>query len=253
MSSTTPNSNSTCISMLPNQTSDLPLGYHRRQNSTPTVPIAPKVPLLPATQPQYDSHRRGQSLDQMVYDYKTRGLSQQDKKTVSIDQGLYQYQQHTMREAQQQQPMARPGQLNEQEPVHQNDPPRYIQPTPEQDFGTAIIADDDFFKQQPNTKDDIFEFISKYSNTDISQNTNFAASAGYLEGLGDEMVGDVQDRSDPGEINDLKTPCNDGLPGSWPGSLRPESREGHSRPSTPIKQTATSRLYLRSSPQEHGC
>jgi len=253
MSSTTPNSNSTCISMLPNQTSDLPSGYHRRQNSTPTVPIAPKVPLLPATQPQYDNHRRGQSLDQMIYDLKPQGLSQQDKKTVSIDQGLYQYQQHTMREAQQQQPMARPGQLNKQEPVHQNDSPRYIQPAPEQEFGTGIITDDDFFKQQPNTKDDIFEIISKYSHTDISQYTNFAASAGYLEGLGDELVGNVRDTSNPGEINAFKVPCNDGLPGSWPGSLRPESREGHLRPSTPIKQTATSRLNLRSSPQERDC
>lgn len=246
MSSTTHNSNSTCISILPNQTADLPSGYHRRQHSTPTVPIAPKVPLLPATQPQYDNHRRGLSLDQMIYDLRPQGSSQQDEKTVSIDQGLYQHQQHTMREAQRQQPMARPGQLEKQEQSYQNDSPRYIQPAPEQEFGTGTIENDDFPKQPTNTQDDIFEFISKYSHKDISPYTDFAISAGYLEGLGNEVVGNVQDASNPREMNAFEIPSNDGLP----GSLCPESREGPWRPSTPIKQTATSKFDFRSSPKD---
>ncbi len=246
MSSTTPHSNSTCISMLPNQTSDLLSGCHRRQNSTPTVPIAPKVPLFPATQQQYANHQRGLSLDQMIYEHKPRGLSQQDKNTVSIDQGHYQHQQHTLREAQPQQPMARPGQLEKQEPLHHNDTHRYIQPAPEQEFGPASISEDDFSAQPANTKDDILEFISKNSHKDISQYTNFASSAGYLEGLGNELAGNVQDASNPGEMNAFEIPCNDGLP----KPLRPE-REVPLRPSTPLNQTSTSKRNRQSSSQEH--
>ena len=227
--------------MLPNQASSLPLGYHRRQKSTPTVPIAPKVSLLPAMQKQHGNHRRGLSLDQVIYEYKPQELSQQDEQEVSIDQGLSQHQQHTTREAQQQQqPMARPGQSTKQEPLYRNDSRRYIQPYPEQDFGTGHTTDNDLTKESFNTKD-LLDFISKYSVKQISHHTSSNISAGYLDGFGNELIGSDQDSTYNGGMDAFQTPSYDDLPGSL-GPEKKERREEPIRPSTPVNQTITSKL-----------
>jgi len=80
---------------------------HRRTNSTPMArDIAPKVPILPATPTQQSGmHRRGLTLDPSIQSQLSQYQTQQDTRSVSIING----EQHTMREAQQQE-LARPGQ-----------------------------------------------------------------------------------------------------------------------------------------------
>ncbi len=86
---------------------------HRRQNSTPAVFEAMKVPNLPPAIQRHNSHRRGQSLDQRS---PTQGQHRQTGSTVSItNPGSTTIGQQILREAQQQK-LARPGQRN-QSPV----------------------------------------------------------------------------------------------------------------------------------------
>ncbi len=123
-----------------------------------------------------------------------------------------------------------------QETQYHNESPRYIQPPPEQEFGIVPISDDDFLNEATNTTD-LLDFISKYSIKKFSQPTHLTTSAGYLDGLGSKLVGNVQDATHNGEMNLFGISSNHGLPGSF----RPESREGPSRPSTPLNQTSTSK------------
>ena len=126
-----------------------------------------------------------------------------------------------------------------QELIDHNESPRYIQPAPEQEFGIALISDDDFLNQSTNTKD-LLDFITKYTTKNFTQSSHLTTSAGYLDGLGNELVGNIQDAPHNGEMNLFGISSNDGLP----GSLHLESREGPSRPSTPLNQTSTSKLEL---------
>lgn len=123
--------------MLSNQTSNLPPGQHRRQNSTPTVFDTLKVPLLPAARRQNGSHRRGLSLDQPANLYQHQGISPQDDRTVSIRQ----QRQHFLQETQQQQrQLARPGQ-KPNEPQPKNDGPlRDLQPKPYPEYDSGTLA-----------------------------------------------------------------------------------------------------------------
>ena len=100
-----PFSNSTCIIMLSNQTTDL-YTQHRRTNSTPTSQhVASKVSVPPADSvPQQGSHRRGLTLDQSILALTS---PQQDNGPVYTNQGPQA--QYNIRETQQH-AMARPGQ-----------------------------------------------------------------------------------------------------------------------------------------------
>ena len=220
--------------MLPNQSSDLPIGYHRRQTSTPTVPIAPKVPLFPATQPRHDNHRRGLSLDQGHYNDRPQETSQQDETTVSIDQGLQQIQQHTLREAQQQHSMARPGQTNDQETlIQRKNNSIYIKPAPEQGFSVGNITGNDFSNPLSDSKNDLLDFINEYQSKTNNLCSHPTNSAGYLEGLGNETDVNSQDNTRTTELNAFEMLFDDGLP-----------RRELVRPSTPVNSVNTSEPYL---------
>jgi hypothetical protein len=88
---------------------------HRRTNSTPTArDITPKVPILPATLTQQNGmHRRGLTLDSSIHSQLSQYQTQQDNRSVSTING----EQHTMREAQQQE-LARPGQKRQRTSFH---------------------------------------------------------------------------------------------------------------------------------------
>ena len=139
--------------------------------------------------------------------------------------------------------MARPGQLKQPEQLYHNDPPEYIQPEPEQEFGIGSIANDDFSKQSLNTNDDILEFINKYAIRNISPDTNLHTSAGYLEGVGNELVSSVQHTQHNAETNAFEILSSDGFPGHLHLEKPP-------RPFTPVNQTNTSKLRRRSSPRK---
>ena len=96
--------------MLSHQTPNV-TPQHRRTNSTPTArDIAPKVPIIPSMPAQQSgTHRRGLTLDPSIHSQLSQYLNQQDTRSVSIING----EQHTMREAQQQD-LARPGQNRHQ-------------------------------------------------------------------------------------------------------------------------------------------
>lgn len=169
--------------MLSNQTSNLPPGHHRRQNSTPTVFDTLKVPLLPATRPQYGSHRRGLSLDRPTNFYQHQGLSPQDDRTVSIRQ----QQQHTLQDAQQQQrQLARPGQQPKQPQSHNDGSLRDLQPKPYPEYDSGTLTKKNFTDQgrisNVNKGSDI-KCSDKNENADNNKSLDTNEFAGYLEGF----------------------------------------------------------------------
>lgn len=170
--------------MLSNQTSNLPPGQHRRQNSTPTVFDTLKVPLLPATRPRHGSHRRGLSLDQPTNFHQHPGLSPQDDRTVSIRQN----QQHTLQETQQQQQrqLARPGQQPKQPQSHNDGPLRDLQPKPYPEYDSGTLTQKILSDQQPILKITKEPDINDSDNSGNGNNTESLESnkfAGYLEGF----------------------------------------------------------------------
>lgn len=177
-------SNSTCIQMLSNNTSNLPPGQHRRQSSTPTVFDTLKVPILPATKLQHGSHRRGLSLDQPINSFHLRPtVFQQDDTEVSIKD----YQQHYLRDTQQQQQLARPGQkLQPKQTLHNEGSLRDLQSKshPEYDSGTpAHIRSIDQkpllnISNESNSHD-----LCKTENMNNSKYLDSTKFAGYLEGF----------------------------------------------------------------------
>lgn len=159
--------------MLSNQTSNFPPGHHRRQNSTPTVFDTLKVPLLPATRPQYGSHRRGLSLDRPTNFHHHQGLFPQDDRTVSIRQ---QQQQHNLQETQQQQQrqMARPGQQPKQPQSHNDGALRDLQPKPYPEYDAGTLSQNNFTDQGRISN------VNKGSDIKSLDSNEFA---GYLEGF----------------------------------------------------------------------
>ncbi len=239
------NPNSTCISMLSNQTSNLQQRQrqHRRQNSTPNAFDAPKVPLLPATAIQrHGSHRRGLSLDQRIQQQEQRRKSQQDDRTVSTNPGLQQQQQHILREAQQQR-LARPGQQHSTH-IHGRQCAVQLQvpfnaPSP----GTGLP--NDTLYEQHNIDNDSINDSGNRLGGNFQGTTQFSAfdsttSAGYLEGFGLGQDADVGSKAVGGE---RLTP--NGSTGAidnrerW--SLHPDWHAQQRRPRTPPDQSSSSK------------
>ena len=124
--------------MLSNQTTNLHPG-HRRQNSTPTILDIPKVHIHPATTSNI-SHRRGLSLDQPINTQLPKVPFPQDDERVSISQGFENYQQHMLREVQQQQQkQARPGQQTSAQEYFQDENLRFLQSKPYPEYGSHHI------------------------------------------------------------------------------------------------------------------
>ena len=142
-------SNSSCISMLSPQTSNLLPGRHQRQNSTPTVFNTPKI-LLPATQRQYVPHRRGLSIDQPIPSNQRQDRHFQQDEIMTEDEYFNRQQliQALMREVQQQNIAVRPGHGKVElltGSAHQQQPPTNIQQAPCPEHGTGFVTND-----QPN-------------------------------------------------------------------------------------------------------
>ncbi|KAI9878680.1 MAG: hypothetical protein M1830_010828 [Pleopsidium flavum] len=239
--------NSTCISMLSNQTSNLQQRQrqHRRQNSTPNAFDAPKVPLLPATAIQrHGSHRRGLSLDQPIQQQEQRRKSQQDDRTVSTNQGLQQQQQQILREAQQQR-LARPGQQhNTNYPAtHGRQCTIQLQlPLNEPSPGTGLP--NDALYEQHNIVNHSINGSGNRLGGAIQGTTQFSpfpstTSAGCLDGFGLGQEADVKFQAVVGE---RLTP--NGSTGSinnregW--SLHPDWHAQQRRPRTPPDQSSSS-------------
>lgn len=241
--STISHSNSTCILMLSNQTSDLHPRQHRRQNSTPTTFDAQKVPLLPATLQQHGSHRRGLSLDQHTNTRHQRHLSPQDDRLRSTNPGLPLTQQHILREAQPQL-LARPGQPLQQPPqiYIENEifePTKRLEQNDSQTFSAGPFPNGPYIKHDidfgnANLSDIFANTESQDLNTLSSFNT--VPSAGYLDGFGlglNEFAGEIQ--YDGGRKAE-ETPNHDAnthqqQPGQHENSEMPQ------RPYTPTNQS----------------
>lgn len=168
--------------MLSNQNSNLPLGHHRRQNSTPTVFDTLKVPLPPATRQRHGYHRRGLSLDQPTNIHQHQEISPQDDRTVNIRQ----QQQHNLQETQQQQQLARPGQQPTQPQSHNDGPLRNVQLKPYPEYDSSALTPGYFSNQGPILNDtkqpDMIESY-KNENRNITKSLDSTKFAGYLEGF----------------------------------------------------------------------
>ena len=169
--------------MLSKQTSNLHPGQHRRQNSTPAFVANPKVHNHPATTTNV-IHRRGLSLDQPTNAQSPNFPSTQDEERVSITQGFETYQQHLLREVQQQQQQTRPGQHTPTQIVSQDGTLRHLQSKSYPEYDFQLFADDHFINhtisinnnkglsQTPNNEN------NKISTEHLPDTPNFA---GYFE------------------------------------------------------------------------
>ncbi|SLM37118.1 c2h2 transcription factor [Lasallia pustulata] len=240
-----PISNSTCIFMLSNQTSNLHPRQHRRQNSTPTTFDAQKVPLLPASlqqQHQHGSHRRGLSLDQQMHTQHLRQLSPQDDRQRSTNPGLPLTQQHNLREAQPQL-LARPGPQLQQPPriYIENEifePSRRPGEDGNQNFSTGPIPNERYIKQEIDFGNaNLSEIFANSENHGLSALSSFNSvpSAGYLDGFGlglNDFAGEVQYDT---ERKAVTTPSYDGNTHQKP--MQHDSSEMQQRPYTPENQS----------------
>lgn len=243
--STIPNSNSTCILMLSNQTSNLHPRQHGRQNSTPTVFDAQKVPLLPATlqQQQHGSHRRGLSLDQHTHTRSPRQLSPQDDRTRSTNPGLPLTQQHILREAQPQL-LARPGQQLQQPPqIFIENEVFECSRRPRQDvnqtFNPRPVPNEHYIKQDINFDNaDLAEIFANSESHGLSTLTSFntVPSAGYLDGFGMRLNNITGEIEYDGGRGVEKTPIYDANT-HHQQAVQHESSGPPQRPYTPTKQS----------------
>jgi len=233
-----PISNSTRIlNMLSNPNPSLQQRHrlHRRQNSTPTAFEAMKVPNLPAQALQRrQSHRRGQSLDQRS---PQRQQSLQGDQSVSItNQGSQSYQQHILRETQQQR-LAPPGQ-------QQGRQQSTISPGPQ-------CGNQTFFQQSNNgmqcMPSSLYNNTNQMSDNVISGNQQggngqdfyqfeLPLSAGYQDGFGlglDENMGSHYFQQD----HRVMYPASvSGAPEDARRMSQPELRTLAQRPVTPNQQ-----------------
>ena len=259
--STISHSNSTCILMLSNQTSNLHPRQHRRQNSTPTTFDAQKVPLLPATlqqQQSHGSHRRGLSLDQHTHTRHQRHLSPQDDRIRSTNPGLPLTQQHILREAQPQllarpgqplqQPLQQPVQQPTQQPVQQPpkiyieneifEPPRGLGQNDNQTFSSGPVRNQRYIKQDIDFENvDLSEIFAHAESQDLSSLSSFntVPSAGYLDGFGlelNDLTGETQ--YDEGRKAE-NMPSYDG--NTQQQQVQHDSSETPQRPYTPTNQS----------------
>ncbi|MCJ1461886.1 Metallothionein expression activator [Pseudocyphellaria aurata] len=179
--------------MLSNQTSNLPPGHHRRQNSTPTVFDTLKVPLLPATRPRHGSHRRGLSLDQSTNIHQHQRISPQDDRTVNNRQ----QQQHNVQETQQQpQQLARPGQQPTQPQPRDDEPLRKFQLKPYPEYDSSTLTPVYFSDQGPLLNDHKQTDMNnsyKNENMNITKSLDSDKFAGYLEGFEFEVLDNALD------------------------------------------------------------
>ena len=232
--------------MLSHQTSNLLLGRHQRQNSTPTIFNTPKA-LSPATERQHEPHRRGLSVDQSMSSTQIHNELFQQDELLTGDEYLNRQRliQALMREVQQQQSAPRPGHERPEsltQSVQRHQSLSNIQQAPCQEHGTGFIMDD-----QPNTPMTSWENSSSqrqslqdaYNNDtmDMFQSFNSTTSAGYLDGFGLGNEGYTGD-SQPNETTNTKEMPH-GMP-SQDNSQSPISRDGPQRPCTPLSQIRTS-------------
>lgn len=227
--------------MLPYQTPNLLPGRHQRQKSTPAIFDTPRT-LLPATQQQHEPHKRGLSLGQAITPHENNGLSQQDD-NLTYDEYMDRQRliQALMREAQQQQQTARPGQenqLNTQQESYQNS----IQQAPCQEHGTGSFAH--HLTTNPMTawdhpnKDKRLSLQDTYRAyaTDMFQPFDPTPSAGNLDGFGPGHDGNAESIQ-PNEIQNTKE-----MPRGIPSRVgaQTSSEDEVRRPCTPISQTRIS-------------
>lgn len=251
--STISTSNSTCILMLSNQTSNLHPRQHRRQNSTPTVFDAQKVPLLPATlqqqqQQQNGSHRRGLSLDQHTHTRRPRQPSPQDDRSRSTNSGLPLTQQHILREAQPQLP-ARPGHQLQQPPqiIIENEifgSSRRPRQDVNQTFNPTPLSNERYIKQEIDFDNaDLAEIFANSESHGLSALSSFntVPSAGYLDGFGlglNDLTGELQYEGGRGVE---KTPSYSANTHQQQ-PVQHDSNEPPQRPYTPTKQSNNGKL-----------
>ena len=242
----TPFSNSSCISMLSHQNSDFLPGRHQRQNSTPTLFNTTNT-ILPATQGQYEPHRRGLSVDQSMPSTQMKNELFQQDEIITKDEyhNRQRLLQALMREVQQQHSTARPGHEQAElltQSVHRNHSLNNIQQAPCQEHGTGF-----FIIDQSNTPMTAWEDSNNQQHSlqnayntntmDMFQSFDSTTSAGYLDGFGtghDEYTGN----SLPNEEENTKEMPH-GMP-SQEDSQRPTTRDGAQRPCTPLNQMRTS-------------
>ncbi len=230
---------------------------HRRQNSTPTVFDAPKVPILPAKTTQRPGpHRRGLSVDHRSPQRRHIPLTPQDDITVSTNPGLQQEQQHTLREAQQHR-LARPGlqQQERQQHLHYQTQgeQRYLQPQQryDEDFNagnafsndalcfdpqyqiTSVISENDARRQGDNNRRQRERPLS-YSGFSTKEIDDFLM---FADGCAEHARGSQQDQYDL----QANTPNTSTESGRYERrrSLQPRLYTQQQRPSTP--QNASSK------------
>lgn len=152
--------------------------------------------------------------------------------------------QHNLREAQQQQhQMARPGQEQRQD-VHEVDK-KHIASRQERDDRPYTNEHLTTVLTTPNQNSNSRLYNTYNTNdTDMFQSFDPTASAGYLEGFGNGMDGNVENF----QLNQGLTVTD--MPHSMPShiqaqesSRRPLSSEGLKRPQTPVYQTYTSKVF----------
>ncbi len=241
-----PFSNSSCISMLSHQTSNLLPGRHQRQNSTPTIFNTSKT-LLPATQRQHEPHRRGLSIDHFTSSIERDDETFQQDEILTEDECINRQRllHVLLQEVQQQHSTPRPGHQQAETlmpSTHRHQSLSNIQQAPCQEHGTGFFIDNPLdtpmtaWENSSNQQHSLHnEFIS--NTMDMFQSLDSTTSAGYLDGFGtghDQYEGNNL----PNEtINIKKMPH--GMP-SPEDSQRSATTDVTQRPSTPVNQMRTS-------------
>ena len=232
--------------MLSHQSSNILPGRHQRQNSTPTIFNTSKT-LLPATQRQYDPHRRGLSIDQPISSTQRQdGIFQQDE-ILTEDEYINRQQliQALMREVQQQHPTTRPGHEKVEsltQPAHPQQSLSNIQQAPCQEHDTGILTDDKTNTpttawENSNNQQQSLQDQFNNNTMEMFQSLDSATSAGYLDGFGTGHNG-YKGNSLPNEMTNTKK-----MPHGMPSpnySQRRMGTEGTERPCTPPSQIRTS-------------
>lgn len=226
--------------MLSNQTFDLHSAQQRRKNSMPMVFDVPKVPNLPATKlTNIVPHRRGLSLDQRTNAQQSKTLSPQDEDTVSLTHGFKIYQQHLLREAQQQKQQARPGQQTSTQPFLNEDSSRQLLPKscPEYDFNLSNQTR--LVKQPTSLSNEIAKIPpgNVINTTNVRQSFDGTKFAGYFESFDfgpQKRIGNYQEEN---KANTIRMSNSRGI--SSTNSANPAGQEVPRRPSTPQNQTDT--------------
>ncbi len=223
--------------MLSNQTPDTLPGRYQRQNSTPTVINSQDTASFHAPTPrrQHEAHRRGLSLDQALGTTLKEQPSLQDD--IAGFEGLLrqQIEQQTLRETQQQQQKARPGQEQQHGLTQHTSFIHCTQPTPRQAPGLGYTLDEHLPTNTTGLDTNTYSLDDNLttSTMDFFRNFDSNASAGYLESFGtgpDGQIGILQTNeimNSPQVTHGL--PLHEGEQGS-------SNHNTPERPQTPINQ-----------------